>query len=295
MSRWKTGLVFTFLLILLICVLLAVLTVKMAKERYNADQVIFSMADPVGDDYGPGTYKYPISSIFDPKSGHFDLQRFSLFTRRGNYYFDLSFPIITNPWGAAEGFSQTMIQIYIATDPDKGRIEPFKEGANIVFDPQYPWSYLLKVVSFNKTAVYWATDYADADGRSEGVQARLQADQETIRVTAPKSFLPGDPYQWRFYVLVGAQDGLGPDNFRVVNAQIGQWTFGGGSDTEYNPNVIDLLAPAGSQEKMLGAYDPAQRVQAIIQPVGPSQAAPGWRERILDGAIVVLQKMKLKL
>jgi len=295
LSKWKVSIGITFLLVALICAILAAFVTKAAKARYNTEHIVFAMNDPEGDDYGPGTYKYPISSIFDPKKGHFDLLKFSLSSQRNTYHFDMTFPVVTNPWGAAEGFSQTMIQIYIVDDPDKGRIETFREGANIIFDPQSPWRYLIKVVSFNKSSVYWDSDFEGADGRYTGVRASLQPDKKTVRVSVPKPLLPGDPYEWRFYVLIGSQDGMGPDNFRVVNAEIGQWTFGGGTDTDYDPNVIDILAPKGRQEKMLGSYNPAERLQAIVEPVGPARIKLTREEKFLDRIIAVLQKMKVKL
>jgi len=295
LSKKKVFAGVSLLIVVSLCLALTAYTVKSAKERYNKQRVIFAMNDPKGDDHGPGSYKYPIDSIFDPKKEHFDLQRFSFAALRNNYYFDMTFARVTNPWGAAEGFSHTMIQIYISDDPDNGRIEPFREGANVLFDPENPWKYLLKVVSFNKTAVYWASDYEGSEGRSKGVQAKLQPDKKTVRVTVPKSLLPGDPYKWRYYVLVGSQDGSGPDNFRPVNAATGQWTFGGGTDTDYNPNVIDLLAPPGKQEKMLGSYSVAKRVQAVIEPVGPSPVIPTRWDKILDKSIDYLLRMKVKL
>lgn len=268
---------------------------KMAQMQYNTERAIFAMNDSKGDDRGPGTYKYPIDSIFDPKKEHFDLIRFSFNSRRNIYYFDMSFPLVTNPWGAPEGFSHTMVQIYISDNPDNGRIEPFKPGSNVLLDPNNPWQYLIKVVSFNNAAVYWASDFAGANGRKTGVTARLQLDGKTIRVAVPKQLLPGDPYKWKYYVLVGSQDGLGPDNFRVVRAKVGQYNFGGGTDTDYSPNVIDLLAPPEEQKKMLGSFSVTKKTQAIIKPVGPSNISLGTWETFLDKIITVLQKLKVKL
>lgn len=284
----------TLLLFVLVVCTALVLIFNMAKDRYNREQAVFAMNDPKGDDYGPGTYKYPIDSIFDPKKEHFDLVKFSLSAERNNYYFDMTFPRVTNPWGSPEGFSHTMVQIYISDDTGTGRIEPFKAGSNVLFDLSNPWRYLIKVVSFNKTAIYWSSDYDGFEGRSEGVAAGLRPDKKTIRVTVPKSLLPGDPYQWKYYVLVGSQDGSGPDNFRVVKAATGQYNFGGGTDTDYSPNVIDMLAPAGEQEAMLGSYSVSGRKQAVVKPVGPSTVNTSKWDAFLDKVIQFLQKMKVQ-
>lgn len=285
----------TIILLMALLCLAAVMFVQSAKLHYNREKLIFAMEDPRGDDYGPGSYKYPINSIFDPKKEHFDLIRFSFFAHRNNYYFDMVYPRVTNPWGASEGFSHTINQIYISTDPDSGRIEPFEEGANVLFDLQNPWKYLIKIVSFNRTAVYWDSDFEGADGRNEGVRAKLMPDGKTVRAVVPKALLPGDPGSWRFYVLTGSQAGNGPDNFRPVRKTAGQWNFGGGTDTDFSPNVIDLLAPPGKQEKMLAAFSVADRFQAVLQPVGPTRIKPGTWEKILDKATELLRDMKFRL
>lgn len=279
------ALVISFMLLFLVA---GAYYIEVARDYYNGEQLIFSMDDLKGDDYGPGTYKYPIDSIFDPKKEHFDLRKFSFFSHRNNYDFDMTLPRVTNPWGAAEGFSHTIIQIYISTDPDSGRVEPFREGSNILFDAENPWKYLIKVVSFNQTAVYWDTDFEGAEGRRDGVRASLKQDKKTIRVSVPKSLLPGDPANWKYYVLVGSQSGDGPDNFRPVRARIGQWQFGGGTDTSYSPNVIDVLAPDGKQQKMLGSFSVSRRMQAVIAPVGPTQLKPSKWEKILGKAAEIL-------
>ena len=279
------ALVISFILLFLV---VGAYFTEVARDYYNREHLIFSMNDPGGDDSGPGTYKYPIDSIFDPKKEHFDLRRFSFFSYQHNYYFDMNFPRVTNPWGAAEGFSHPIIEIYISTDSDSGRVEPFREGSNVLFDAENPWKYLIKVVSFNQTAVYWDSDFEGAEGRRDGVRASLKQDKKTIRVTVPKPLLPGDPANWKYYVLVGSQSGDGLDNFRPVRAQIGRWQFGGGTDTSYSPNVIDVLAPAGKQQKMLGSFSVDRRTQAVLVPVGPTQLKPSKWEEVLGNAAEIL-------
>lgn len=272
--------------------------VKMAAAQYHAERLLFTMVDPAGDDNGPGTYKYPVGSIFDPKKGHFDLTKFAFSRMENDYIFDLEMGRISNPWGAPEGFSHPTFQIYISTDPDTGKIETFREGAFVNFSPRHPWKYLLKVVSFNQTAVYTSSDYAASEGRSDGIKAFVKPDKKTIRVTVPRRYLPGDPENWMFYVLVGSQEGQGPDNFRPVMASPGQFTFGGGTDTDYDPNVIDLLAPAEgehSQKEMLRGYNVADRKRAVIFPVGPTGYAPSVWEGALDRVAEMAAKLGIKL
>ncbi len=271
---------------------------RQAAARYHSYRVIFDMEDAAKDDRGPGTYKYPTDSIFDPKSGHFDLLRFTVSTEANQYFFDLKIGKVTNPWGAAEGFSHQIAEIYIANGSENGRIETFKEGARVQFSPQYPWTSMIKVVSFKKSAVYAATDDDNSEGRSEGVMAALQPDKETIRVTVPRQYIDGDPYQWRYYVIIGSQDGSGPDNFRPVLAKVSQWNFSGGTNTRFHPNVIDVLAPASgpdSQEKMLGSFNVAKGRYALLQPVGPTENQPDTWEQFLVYMEQLFTKYEIKL
>lgn len=267
-------------------------------DYYNSKKLLFEMNDPVGDDYGPGNYQYPTDSIFDPKSEHFDLVSFKAFAEKGNYLFEMEMGQVTNPWGAAEGFSHQIIQVYIANGSENGQIETFKTGANVQFSPKYPWTSMIKVVSFGKTAVYSSTDYESSEGKSKGVKVKLLSDKKTIRVTIPKGYLPGNPELWSYYVLVGSQDGSGPDNYRPVLANVSRWNFGGGSDTKYHPNVLDILAPAeGSytQEKMLGSFDASERRLALLYPVGPTELENSVWENFLEYTAALFLRLGIKL
>lgn len=286
------------LLILGILSVVGFFLVKIAATQYHRERVVFEMTDPAGDDRGPGTYKYPIDSIFDPKKGHFDLTKFTFLRQEKDYSFDLEMGRISNPWGASEGFSHPTAQIYISTDPGTGKIETFREGAFVSFSPRHPWRYLVKVVSFNNSAVFTSADYAASEGRSEGIKAFVKPDKKTIRVQVPRKYLSGDPENWMFYVLIGSQEGQGPDNFRKVMAKPSQWNFGGGTDTDYDPNVIDLLAPAAgenSQQAMLRNYNVAEKKLAVIFPVGPTGYSPSVWEPVLDRVAELAEKLGVKL
>lgn len=286
------------ILILGILSVIGLILFKLAARQYHTERLIFEMNDPAGDDRGPGIYKYPVDSIFDPKKGHFDLTKFTFSRLERDYLFDIQMGRITNPWGAPEGFSHPTVQIYISTDSDTGKIETFREGAFVSFSPRRPWSYLVKVVSFNNTAVFTSADYAASEGRSEGIKTFVMPDKKTIRVKVPQKYMAGAPENWMFYVLIGSQEGQGPDNFRPVMARTGQWTFGGGTDTDYDPNVIDILATAKgehTQQAMLGSYDVSKKRLAVIYPVGPTGYSPSLWETFLDQVASLAKKAGVKL
>lgn len=284
--RWTSYLMF----LMLACSLsLTLISPVEAKEL-----TIFQMDDPEGDDNGQGTYQYPMRSIFDPKKKLFDLTKFAVAMDEANYHFDITLALINNPWGAPEGFSQPIIQIYLDTKSG-GKTETLNEGAYVNFAADHGWEYLIKVVGWGNTAIYHYTDDPGSKGKKDKIKVHVLPDQKTIRVTIPHSYFQEDPESWNYYVLVGSQDGLGPDNYRMVMEKVTEWQFGGGTDTNYDPNVIDLLAPPSgphTQKNQL-SYSIAENRIAEVQPVIPTKEQKkvakqksSWWEK-LKGEIVL--------
>lgn len=252
-------------------------------------QPIFVMQDPVGDEKGPGTYVYPQSPVFGPGKGLFDLTKFEILADGDNYYFRLTMGAMNNPWGAPEGFSHQRIAIYIDSVPNQGRTETLREGAFVDFDPGHGWEYLVDILGWNNSRVYYFTDEKSSKGRT-GVEVKLISGTNTIQAKVPRKLLDDYPNTWALYVLVGAQDGLGPDNFRQVLEKPTEWQFGGGSDTYYDPNVLDLLDPGGSehsQKSMLASYNIVKGKLAVLVPVVLTEVpqdlpeGPSWWETSL--------------
>lgn len=255
-------------LLALFC-LIAVFFPAVAAGKNTDPQPIFVQEDPVGDEKGPGTYQYPQSPVFTPGKGLFDLTKFEILADAGNYYFRLTMGAMNNPWGAPEGFSHQRIAVYIDSVPNQGRTETLREGAFVDFDPEYGWEYLVDILGWKHSRVYHFTDEKSFKGRP-GVEVKLLSGTQTIQAKVPRKILDEHPDTWAVYVLVGAQDGLGPDNFRQVLKKPTEWQFGGGSDTYYDPNVLDLLDPGGteySQKSMLTSYNIAQGKLAVLHPV----------------------------
>ncbi|MCK4258596.1 MAG: hypothetical protein KAX49_06435 [Halanaerobiales bacterium] len=265
-------------LVLLIFLLIGVWAVRgqnegeLPKNIENENWVmILDMPDPLGDDYGPGTYLYPTHPQFSPYQGLFDIESFKVEARKEEIRFQISFGLITNPWHAPFGFSHQLIQIYIDHRPG-GERRPLVPGARIVFSPKAPWDTLIKVTG-------WRIDYFDCEETGDeeayakqysGGTVQVLEDEKTIEIKIPllaESSLE-DISDASFYLLVGGQDGFGSDNYRVVKENISEWYFGGGDESKYSPNVIDILTPSHkSQKKILGSYDPANRILAVVEPV----------------------------
>ncbi|MGE5587080.1 MAG: glucodextranase DOMON-like domain-containing protein [Clostridia bacterium] len=250
--------------------------------------VVLDMDDPVGDDHGPGTYGYPTHKAFVP--GLFDLTHFKVSHDPEYVYFDATFKEITNPWNAPEGFSHQLINIYIDTTPGAGRTDTLRKGALVAFDRRYGWDLFIKAVGWGGCRVFTAKDESEARGIADGLSASVLADGKTVRVAVPKAVIGEPSRRWGYYVLVGSQDAFGEDDFRPVMEKAGPWVFGGGSDLEVDPNVIDMLAPArgrASQERMLGSYNLERGSLAVLVPVFATAGGNGAVSRGAVAAVVV--------
>ena len=77
---------------------------------------LFTQEDPVRDDYGPGTYVYPLFEVFT--EGAFDITNVEIIADE----LDLIVTVqiageILNPWNAPNGFSVQLIDFYLDTEP----------------------------------------------------------------------------------------------------------------------------------------------------------------------------------
>ncbi len=245
--------------------LIALSLIFLLSSNLLAAELIFEHEDKSGDEFGPATYTYPKSQLFEPYQGLFDLKYFKVEPQDGFYNFYFDFGEITNPWQAPKGFSHQLIQVYIDNQKN-GRIDTFNPGANVTFEKGHPWNKVIKITGWD-VKVYDESDNKEATGVLEGSQAE-RVDQKRIKAQIPKEKL-GDLTQAYYYVLVGSFTPFGPDNYRQVEAEASGWTFGGGEDSNINPNVIDILVPEGlSQKEILGSYDLENEELATLRAVG---------------------------
>jgi len=244
----------------------------------SGGQVVFSRADPAGDDRGPGTYTYPRHAGFKPYSGLLDLLHFQIVVYPDRVAFECSFAYVTNPWEAPENYFHQIIDVYIDCF-EGGETRPARKGARVRFADAYAWDIGIRARPWGQSEIVYAGSVKGElpvavlknGGRPGIVSSVLLGDGRTIRITVPKEALPLISPDWHYYVLIGAYDRFGLDCYRSVAAQAGDWVFGGGVDDDINPNVIDMLAaswgPYG-QRRMLSSYDVDKGEYAVIYPTG---------------------------
>jgi glucan 1,4-alpha-glucosidase len=211
---------------------------------------VLDVADPPGDDSGPGTFQYPTSDNFHP--GAFDLTRFQVIDAGDTTYLratlrDLS-PTFGSPLGAQ------LLDVYVR-DPATG---PFSTAArfasrNYSLAADSAWSRLIEVQGFADPV------FADASGNALG-SATVTASQASraITIAVPTAALGHPAAEWVFTVVLHGQDGFSGDQARGFTATPGEFSFGvcAPGDTSpicsidpgTAPKAMDVIPPAGTSQ-----------------------------------------------
>jgi carbohydrate-binding DOMON domain-containing protein len=218
-------------------------------------QKIFSIEDPVGDDYGPGTYYYPTDDVFKTAKGLFDITSFSISESEEDYLLVFEFSKLTDSWQSKFGFSLPFIEIYI--DNQKGGSTGlFRSGSNVRLDSRHPWDLLITLSGWwvraykpdarEKEADFWNTDENPWDVKN----ATVEVEDNRILLYLNKE-VTGQLKGSYLYLLVGGFDPFGPGYYRNISNQYSRWSFADPEheDLGYAPRVIDIILPEGKEQK----------------------------------------------
>ena len=245
-----------------------------------AQEVIFEMDDPVGDDYGPGTYVYPMVGDFVPDL--FDLTHFRVSKTGSDVVFEFTYRDLGgNPWGSQYGFSFQFQQVYIDQDGKKGSGRTDTVGANLLVDSANAWEAAITV------GPYWDSEpqanWTMVGTTTHELKMAVSADEANNTVIAA---VPISVYA----VITGPWD-MG--HMRAVGIDAEDW-LGGGADTEaviagVAPLAYDILVPEGmEQTTVLQSYDTETGTFAAVPAVPPG----GWLSLtvllVIIGAAVVI-------
>jgi hypothetical protein len=204
--------------------------------------LIASAQDEENDD--TVTYKYPLNPNFVP--GCLDITRFDLRADDSLAYFKLTFRALADPgWHPEYGFQLTYVALAIDQDglPGSGqRHVPHNSG--FILPESRAYERLI--------AVGGGVQIEDQSGKVLAGYIPAMTDVEhplgnvrdgTIEFALPLAYLGTPRKEWRYTILVGAQDdhgGAGLGEFRTVNALQGEWN-GGGRRGDSTSNVYDIL------------------------------------------------------
>lgn len=260
--------VFIFLLIIILLPGLIYADNNLNKE---INETIYYGVDPSGDDYGPGSYRYPGHRVFDPGKDHYDLRSFEIQDIGEKYRFIFELGEIENPWDGVYNFSHQLIHIYFDLNSTTGQTDLFRPGARVKLNLDFPWDYHLQLSG------WWLRLMKPDDDPEDLIRDILNIDAEVspwdidninVKVSENKILLDlskdylGDIRGSRFYLLLGGFDPFGKDNFRPVKDYETNWSFFYDQNLDNDSNkfkhgettrVIDYFYPKSNyQEDHLG-------------------------------------------
>jgi hypothetical protein len=188
--------------------------------------------DPAGDDHGPGSYTYPDSKRWP--EGTLDLTRFTVFEGEARYHCQFQFREPVD--GERAGGRSQHLQLYLRDPEADGGTTAAREGVNAEFAAPYHH----RVVADGSTAVV-----EDASGAvvSDAVTVETRDELRGVWVTVPRDAV-GDLSTAALVPLVMGSSITGPGGVAQIEPKRSITDFGG-RERATQPNVVDLLTPAG--------------------------------------------------
>jgi glucan 1,4-alpha-glucosidase len=179
--------------------------------------LLLDVADPDGDDAGPGNYAYPTFSGFRP--GAFDIQRFQVFDSGATVTFRLRTRDLSETFGSPLGAQ--LVDVYVrvpgAASTSTAPAHPVR---NFGIAPAFAWSRLIQVQGFGQR-------YVDAGGNTLGtVTISANPISRFITFSVPKASLGTPGPGWGFTVVLTGQDGFSPDQARGFTPTPQEFQFG---------------------------------------------------------------------
>jgi glucan 1,4-alpha-glucosidase len=208
--------------------------------------LLLDVADPNGDDNGPGNYAYPTSSNF--KTGAYDLQEFQVYDAGTDVIFRVKVRDLTPTFGSPLGAQLVDVYVYVPGASTTSTAAA-NTTRNFEIAPASAWSRLIQVQGFGQR-------YVDASGTPLGTVA-ISAGQIsrfiTFRVTKASLGTPGPG--WGFTVVLTGQDGFSSDQARGFQPTPQDFQFGvcaapsADPHCTFNPGLVpkavDVITPPG--------------------------------------------------
>jgi hypothetical protein len=234
------------------------------------ESTIFTMTDPMGDENGV----YPTNEVFDPGFGYHDILNFTVTGNEWLTSFRFKIYNVTDPgWGGGH-FSFPIFAVMVDTGATGGSTESFG-NTYVTVEEDHAWEYGFQVDNWIQR-YYTPATLAEPQESGHGITTYTDLDfvndEYWIGFQVPTYLTDGAATSsWSYVAMIGNGD---YNQFRLYNAEVSEWNFGGGADGEYDPNYIDLLVPAGGnstwvQEYITNGYDISSQTLATVLAVGP--------------------------
>ncbi|MGD8905176.1 MAG: glucodextranase DOMON-like domain-containing protein, partial [Anaerolineae bacterium] len=246
---------------------------------------ILTVADPEGDDHGPGSYEYPSDNVFG--DGAFDLTEFAVSEDDNNLIFRFTFAgPLNNDWGAPNGMGIHTLDVYI--DAAEGGERKLLPGRNASMVEGSGWEFALWAEGWTPGLYGPPGDEAEPQqiGTADTLDIISDAGQGKITIRVAKAVLAEslgvetsalDPATWGYLGVVMSQEGYpssGVWRIRDVEPAAQQWRFGGAPADTNHTRIIDVAYPAEispTQEEALSTY-PAS-TESDMDALGPDDFA----------------------
>ncbi len=248
---------------------------------------ILTLADPAGDDHGPGDYAYPLDGVFSARA--YDLTEFAVAEDDNNLIFRFTFDgKLNNDWGAPNGMGIHTLDVYV--DAVEGGARKLLPGRNAALPADSGWELAIWAEGWTP-GLYGPPTEGSPEPQQMGDISTLNIVSDpgqnkiTVRV-AKKVFAESlgvetlDPASWSYLAVVMGQEGYpssGVWRIRDVNEAAAQWRFGGAPpDSNIHPRIIDVAYPADfpvSQEEALSSFTPRTVDAAEFDALSPDDFA----------------------
>ena len=254
---------------------------KQAKEsgvirlpEQNGRKVYFAYDDPRYDDNGTGRYRYPLN--FNNREGYLDITRFTVEDGGANVIFTINCRRPIERYredGSTEpkGWWLQMIDIYIDKDGSESNESGYVKalpGRQIGFKGKSGWEKMVLVTPNHSRTVEKILEDRTSDmdlvhqRKDIIIPHRVYPQGFTFVAYVPKHELGAPKPGWGYQVLMVPYDGSNLSYGHFQNRKISKFAsddkFGGGTDYDGNPNVMDILAPSESaQSRILSNYHSA--------------------------------------
>jgi carbohydrate-binding DOMON domain-containing protein len=217
---------------------------------FTPGTLVLDVADPDGDDNGPGNYAYPTAGDFH--AGAYDIERFQVLDAGDRVTFRLKTRDLTNTFGSPLGAQLVDVFVHVPGATATSTAAPFA-SRNYAIAPAGAWSRRLEVQGFGQK-------YVDASGTTLGTIAiTANPVSRFITFSVPKSSLGTPGPGWAFSVVLTGQDGFSGDLARGFQPTPQDFQFGVCAAASSDPHCT---FPAGNVPKAMDVLTPPAVAQS---------------------------------
>ncbi|MEA3325989.1 MAG: glucodextranase DOMON-like domain-containing protein [Chloroflexota bacterium] len=241
---------------------------------------VLVVKDPVGDDFGPGTYTYPTEGVF--KESVFDVDLFTVGYDTEDLILAFEFVgPIENPWGSSIGLSIQTMDVYIDIDPGSGTgARMLLPGRNAALVEGSGWDIAVWAEGWSSQVVQVDPETLAPKNYTEASSAMkiiVDPAQNAVVIRVPLVFLgEGDPVDWAYAAVVLGQEGYpaeGVWRVRDIAKSSAQYLFGGGPSDANHTRIIDLILAEDAQQGQAEILSNYPSSQDGVDGLGPDDFA----------------------